>query len=163
VAQRTCSYEGCERPHYAHGWCVRHAYRVKRWGDPTVVRKGGIPARDPLVRLLERIEVQADGCWINPYGAMESKGQRVWPHRLAYERMVGPIPDGYHVHHLCHVKACVNPDHLATLTPEQHNRIHHTGPSRCVRGHNDWRYRANGTRWCRRCNTDKARARKAGR
>jgi hypothetical protein len=30
---RTCSVEGCERPHYARGWCAPHYQRWKKDGD----------------------------------------------------------------------------------------------------------------------------------
>jgi hypothetical protein len=38
-------------------------------------------------------------------------------HRVAYELLVGPIPDGMHLDHLCRTPACVNPAHLEPVTP----------------------------------------------
>ena len=43
-------------------------------------------------------------------------------HRYIYEREVGPIPAGKHLHHKCHVTQCVNPEHLEPTTPRQNNR-----------------------------------------
>lgn len=37
-------------------------------------------------------------------------------HRVAYELLVGPIPDGLHLDHLCRVRRCVNPAHLEPVT-----------------------------------------------
>ena len=37
-------------------------------------------------------------------------------HRLAYQFWIGPIPEGLEVEHICEVKACVNPEHLAAVT-----------------------------------------------
>jgi len=34
VADRTCSVDGCEKRHHAHGYCSGHAYRWKIHGDP---------------------------------------------------------------------------------------------------------------------------------
>lgn len=35
--KKTCSIDGCERPHLARGWCKKHYYRWRRQGDPTTV------------------------------------------------------------------------------------------------------------------------------
>lgn len=37
---RTCSIEGCQRVHYAHGFCRLHADRYRKHGDPAVVDAG---------------------------------------------------------------------------------------------------------------------------
>ncbi len=37
-------------------------------------------------------------------------------HRIHYERLVGPIPEGMQLDHLCRVRACINPDHLEPVT-----------------------------------------------
>lgn len=41
-------------------------------------------------------------------------------HRVAYEEVHGPIPEGMHVHHLCHTKACVNVEHMQLMTNRDH-------------------------------------------
>jgi hypothetical protein len=63
-------------------------------------------------------------CWVwrrfirpNGYGSYGSRGDEQLAHRRMYEKHVGPIPEGYHVDHLCCVKACVRPDHLEPVTP----------------------------------------------
>ena len=43
-------------------------------------------------------------------------------HRYFYNLIIGPIPEGLQLHHLCRVKRCVNPNHLEPLTPAQHKR-----------------------------------------
>lgn len=40
-------------------------------------------------------------------------------HRISYEAFVGPIPEGLQIDHRCRVKACVNPEHLRPVTPEE--------------------------------------------
>ena len=40
MAERTCSIEGCERPHRSRGWCNVHYQRWYKTGDPLTVRPG---------------------------------------------------------------------------------------------------------------------------
>jgi hypothetical protein len=70
-------------------------------------------------------------CWewrgriSNQYGAIALSGNRVIrAHRVAYELLVGPIPDGYIVHHTCRNTLCVNPGHLQAMTQADHGRAH---------------------------------------
>ena len=37
-------------------------------------------------------------------------------HRFAYQYMIGPIPDGLELDHLCRNRPCVNPYHLEPVT-----------------------------------------------
>lgn len=39
-----------------------------------------------------------------------------YAHRYAYEALVGPIPDGMVIDHLCRNRQCVNPAHLEPVT-----------------------------------------------
>jgi hypothetical protein len=40
-------------------------------------------------------------------------------HRAVYELLVGPIPDGHHLDHLCRYRPCVCPDHLEPVIPKE--------------------------------------------
>ena len=40
-------------------------------------------------------------------------------HRVAWELVNGPIPDGLEVAHKCDVRNCCNPDHLFLATHDQ--------------------------------------------
>ena len=52
------------------------------------------------------------GC-IGGYGQFRlDEGHTARAHRLAWELTCGPIPPGMWVRHRCHVKRCVNPEHL---------------------------------------------------
>ena len=56
-------------------------------------------------------------------------------HRRAYILLVGEIPDGMTLDHLCRNKPCVNPDHLEVVTRAE-NAARATFPTeRCRNGH----------------------------
>jgi HNH endonuclease len=67
-----------------------------------------------------------DECWEwlayrNPagYGMIGSGGDTGRPflaHRVAYELLVGSIPEGLQIDHLCRNRGCVNPAHMETVT-----------------------------------------------
>mgnify|MGYP001609562296 CR=1 FL=1 len=68
-----------------------------------------------------------DGCWVwldnyNPagYGGMRRSkstgGEYVFAHRAMYELLIGPIPPGLVIDHLCRNRGCVNPAHLEPVT-----------------------------------------------
>src|SRR5690606_14050374 len=87
-------------------------------------------------------------CWkwtggLNPggYGRFSVGGRCVAAHRFAYEALVGPIPEGLVLDHLCRNRACVNPDHTEPVT-DRVNTLRGFGPSalnaratRCSEGH----------------------------
>lgn len=69
------------------------------------------------------------GCWLWKR-ALTKKGyanKRVGnkvrqAHRWVYEMLVGPIPDGLQIDHLCGIRNCVNPDHLRAVSPEENRK-----------------------------------------
>lgn len=70
-----------------------------------------------------------DGCWVwtasqngTGYGALTIAGARKLAHRLAYAHLVGPIPDGLDLDHLCRNRMCVNPAHLEPVTRRENLR-----------------------------------------
>lgn len=85
-------------------------------------------------RFGKHVTPMPNGCWawgndLDHYGnfAVHSGGgmkTQVQAHRFAYETIVGPIPDGQHLHHICENPGCVNPAHLVPLTPSDHKHEH---------------------------------------
>ena len=45
-------------------------------------------------------------------------------HRAIYQEHIGLIPDGFHVHHLCNNRGCINPEHLHALSASEHVSTH---------------------------------------
>jgi len=68
-------------------------------------------------RLWSKIK-KTDGCWIwtaakyRGYGYLQLHGKPRRAHRLVWELVNGPIPDGLNVLHVCDNPACCRPNHL---------------------------------------------------
>jgi hypothetical protein len=91
------------------------------------------------------------------YGALRVEGRSTFAHRVAYQLLVGPVPEGLELDHLCRNRACVNPDHLEPVThAENMRRGMHARKTRCAAGHpfdteNTYIIPASGQRACRIC------------
>ena len=84
-----------------------------------------------IIGYLDRCDVEGD-CWIwtgasrnsSGYAAIFYAGRTQVGHRLLYEALIGPIPEGLVIHHLCNKRACLNPDHMQPMTHADHARGH---------------------------------------
>ena len=68
------------------------------------------------------------GCWLwdraisqTGYGNICVDGKYRGAHRVVYEALVGPIPEGLHLDHRCRVRACVNPNHLEPVSQRENS------------------------------------------
>ena len=110
-----CSVAGCEQQTYGRGWCKLHYYRERRHGDPLWEPPG------PVERFWAMVDASGD-CWewrgarVRGYGTFKVDRKQLRAHRFAYELLVGPIPPGLELDHLCANPGCVNPAHLEPVT-----------------------------------------------
>lgn len=100
------------------------------------------------LRFWRKVYADSFGCWLwqgaitTGYGRFASpRTQLHYAHRFAYERLVGPVPDGLTLDHLCRVRACVNPRHLDAV-PMRTNLLRGIGivavnakKTHCINGH----------------------------
>ena len=143
-----------------------------------------MPIKKPIIeRLLSHISPEPNsGCWLwiasldtKGYGQINigtgGKPKMARSHREMYLSMIGPIPEGLELDHLCRVRCCVNPAHLEPVTHEENYRRGLGGRNggiamgkikrartHCPRGHsfadgNEMFQNGRGKRWryCRSC------------
>jgi hypothetical protein len=123
-------------------------------------------------RFWEKVD-KSGGCWEwtaykrQGYGRFSMPGGPVLAHRLAWLMLIGPIPAGLVLDHLCRNPGCVNPAHLEPVTPGV-NVMRGTGPiaanatkTHCPAGHPYDRISAK-RRECRTCDRDRHRAARGG-
>lgn len=169
----TCSIDDCDQPHTARGWCGMHYMRWRRHGSPQASTPKLVPL-PPAERFWRFVSPQSnDECWIwngglNNYGygllsGLKAKNHSyaVLAHRVGYELLIGPIPDGLEIDHLCRTRSCVNPEHLDTVTSRVNTlrgdsfAARNARKIRCVHGHlfdkANTGMRATGKRACRTC------------
>lgn len=126
----------------------------------------GRVARPVMDRLMKMVEKTSSGCW--EYATRNRAGRdyrqvnvsvdgiqvNQYAHRVAYAHLVGPIPDGMQLDHLCRNRTCVNPDHLEPVSAQENVRRARALVTACPQGHpydatNTRMYQ--GRRYCRAC------------
>ncbi len=116
-------------------------------------------------------------CWIwtgslsGGYGSFTPQTSlNVNAHRWAYEYLIGPVPPGLTLDHLCRIRSCCHPLHLEAVTHRVNilrgngASAHHARKTHCKRGHAftpENTIRTTKGRGCRTCHYATARRRNA--
>ncbi len=126
-------------------------------------------------RFWEKVN-KTEHCWVwegarnsGGYGGFRVAGKYVPAHRFVYELLVGPIPTGLEIDHLCRNHSCVNPEHLEPVSHATNTLRGNTlaalnkAKTHCRRGHpydaiNT--YVSKGKRYCRLCDRVKYQVRR---
>lgn len=153
-----CTYPGCDRVPVAKGYCLPC---YKRW------RRNGTTVKVTVEdRFFASLAESPSGCWLwtrnqwlSGYGLFVADGRNHQAHRWSYEFMVGPIPDGLVLDHLCETPLCVNPWHLEPVT--QSENVRRAFHDHCPNGHpytpENTHQHSRGHRECRACASARVR------
>jgi len=165
-----CDVNGCTNlvgQKGARGLCTKHYQMWRLTGDPC-----GTTAPTESERFWGKVS-KGPGCWTwnastdgNGYGMFQSLGM-ARAHRWAYEHIVGPIPDGLVLDHLCRNPGCVNPEHLEPVTNDENlsrgwgRRIKNGMANECINGHEytelNTYIHPKGALVCRTCSAESRR------
>ena len=102
------------------------------------------------------------------YGQIATDKVKHYVHTLVYTMLVGPVPEGMELDHLCRRRSCCNPAHLEPVTHRENmRRGFWARKEACPHGHpyddENTFVRKEGYRHCRECNRLRnARKRKEG-
>ena len=135
-------------------------------------RARGVPVRrrTPVADHFWGKVAKSDGCWKwtasrdrHGYGhVMVDRGRSRLAHRVAYELVVGPIPTGTVLDHLCRNPPCVNPAHLEPVTQTENLRRAAAFVTHCPQGHpyedGNTYVDPSGGRRCNACRRERDRA-----
>lgn len=136
--------------------------------------------RNTPERIVSMLVPAENGCLIWPsalsrkgYGRTSIRHENHHVHRVVWEHLIGPIPEGLEPDHLCRNKACSNVEHLELVTRRE-NLLRGTSPmainaqkTECHRSHpfteeNTYLDKC-GRRHCRTCQRERQSGYRAAR
>ena len=134
-----------------------------------VNKNGPVPAMRP----------ELGPCWEwtaekvhNGYGRFSPKrpAKKIKAHTWAYTALMGPVPEGMELDHLCRNRLCLNPAHLEPVTHRENLMRGDSAAARCARkthcpkGHaydaENTQISRRGDRSCRTCRAEQSRAKR---
>ncbi len=138
MTERTCSIDGCERPHYGKGWCQRHYNRVRKGGTTELRRKakGPHPCR-------------IDGC-TGTTGVPGTARDLCSRHYGRWQRWGDPlfVPEPLNKGKACSVEGCGRPCKSGGLCSAHDTRVRRHGS---LQHPEAWGRAPEGTKWCPQC------------
>lgn len=178
-----CTMDDCDDVPMGRGWCTRHYNRWYRTGDPYIP-----DAADRFWSKIDKngpvIAARPDlgPCWLwtgglhaAGYGAFRPSKKTPGAgsaHSWSFEQLVGPVPKGMTLDHLCHTfdlscpggrcehRRCAAPLHLEIVTPGENARRGRGGARQAAKTHCPQNHEyagrnlivnKNGGRQCRTC------------
>ena len=136
-----CAIPECRNSAGRDSFCWKHYRNLMRFGTAEIARTA------TEERFWEKVE-KTDTCWLwlgalghFGHGTFKVEGKTVKAHRYAYELLIGSIPDGLVLDHVCQIPPCVNPDHLEPVTQRENVQRGSTPPANnarkelCLNGH----------------------------
>lgn len=173
-----CASCGNQKPNEGRGLCCACYQRAAKSGVLDQYARTLHRSIDEWLAEIDQTDPEA--CWPWPGSTTEDGYGTAWDrprmrpaHRVVYQRLIGPIPDGMTLDHMCHDsnvcregracphRRCVNPAHLQPAAHIDNARRSLAGRATCGRGHAQTPeniYRRDGRTWCRLCLKARAKA-----
>lgn len=163
---------GCGNPTSLAPQTARGRDLIKGEPRPCLFGHRRLATPDEAERRFWRKVQKTDECWLwqgtrdrRGYGQLRVNKKSRPAHRISYELLVGPIPVGLVIDHLCRNPSCVNPAHLEAVTDRVNIlrgsclSAQRARQSYCKRGHplvltNVYRDK-KGRRFCRTCKAER--------
>jgi hypothetical protein len=126
IIGKSCSVDGCDKPHWGNGFCRAHNARFRRHGSPTA---GRTPIGEKLAWLRAHVSHDSDECLPWPftdddhdYGRVKVDGSEITATRYMCLLAHGEPPTPKHeAAHSCGNPECRNARHLRWATTIENN------------------------------------------